>query len=200
VRRLNPACGPCSEPAPWALDPTRARGGAAQGLLERAAAAPATRGCPLFWRVYVAHELAAGRPDAARRVFLRGVHACAWAKARPQLGPLARRVAWRPSQLSAQRERGARGAALRRGVLQCIRAFASHGVSLTATIFTITRPRAAPVRAPAWHSPCAERVRDGVRECLGVDVSGIRAGAERSPRRRPRLIDAAWSRWLNIRT
>jgi len=78
---------------PCTLDPRpkrkpRARGGAAQGLRERAAAAPATRGCPLFWRVYIAHELAAGRPDAARRVFLRGVHACAWAKARPHSGAL----------------------------------------------------------------------------------------------------------------
>ncbi len=51
--------------------------------LERAATAPATRGNPLLWRVYLAHELAAGRPDAARRVFLRAVHACAWAKVRP---------------------------------------------------------------------------------------------------------------------
>ena len=54
-----------------------------QALLERAVGAPATRSSPLLWRVYVAHELAAGRPDAARRIFLRAVHACAWAKARP---------------------------------------------------------------------------------------------------------------------
>lgn len=54
-----------------------------QALLERAAGAPGTRSNPLLWRAYVAHELAAGRPDAARRVFLRAVHACAWAKARP---------------------------------------------------------------------------------------------------------------------
>ncbi|KAK9818916.1 hypothetical protein WJX81_005554, partial [Elliptochloris bilobata] len=89
-----------------------AAGHRVQALLERAVATPATRGSPLLWRVYIAHELAAGRPDAARRVFLRGVHACAWAKALWLDGLVRARGALVPREraelLEVARERGVR--------------------------------------------------------------------------------------------
>lgn len=44
-------------------------------------AAGAAGATPLVWRVYQAYELAAGRPDAAKRVFFRAVNACPWSKA-----------------------------------------------------------------------------------------------------------------------
>ncbi len=34
------------------------------------------RSCPLLWRCYVEAELSFGRPQAARRVFLRAIHEC----------------------------------------------------------------------------------------------------------------------------
>ena len=35
----------------------------------------------LLWRCYLAYELHRGRPESARRIMLRAVHACTWCKA-----------------------------------------------------------------------------------------------------------------------
>ena len=33
-----------------------------------------------MWRMYLRFEAARGRPEIARRIFLRAIHACPWAK------------------------------------------------------------------------------------------------------------------------
>lgn len=57
-----------------------------RSLLERSVStasknASATRSKVLLWRVYLAYELALGRPDSARRVYFRAINACPWSKA-----------------------------------------------------------------------------------------------------------------------
>ena len=47
-----------------------------QGMCERTLMTAAARSCPLLWRCYVEAELSFGRPQAARRVFLRAIHEC----------------------------------------------------------------------------------------------------------------------------
>jgi hypothetical protein len=54
---------------------------AVRAALERAAASPEGGACPLVWRARVRWEAARGRPDAARRAFLRAVGTCPWSKA-----------------------------------------------------------------------------------------------------------------------
>lgn len=51
-----------------------------QALFERALSAKQTQQCALLWRAYIGYELQRGRPEAARRVFLRAIHACPWCK------------------------------------------------------------------------------------------------------------------------
>lgn len=62
-----------------------------QALFERALSAKQTQQCALLWRAYIGYELSRGRPEAARRVFLRAIHACPWCK-----------VGLRPSQSTQQ--------------------------------------------------------------------------------------------------
>lgn len=38
--------------------------------------------CGLLWRASLGFELSHGRSEAARKVFLRGIHACPWSKVR----------------------------------------------------------------------------------------------------------------------
>ncbi len=52
-----------------------------QRLFERAVNHKQTRQSPLLWRCYLAYELHRGRPESARRIMLRAVHACTWCKA-----------------------------------------------------------------------------------------------------------------------
>ena len=47
-----------------------------QGMFERTLMWAGARSCPLLWRCYVEAELYFGRPQAARRVFLRAIHEC----------------------------------------------------------------------------------------------------------------------------
>ena len=54
---------------------------ALQRLFERAVNHRQTRQSPLLWRCYLAYELHRGRPESARRIMLRAVHACTWCKA-----------------------------------------------------------------------------------------------------------------------
>ena len=54
---------------------------ALQRLFERAVNHKQTRQSPLLWRCYLAYELHRGRPESARRIMLRAVHACTWCKA-----------------------------------------------------------------------------------------------------------------------
>ncbi len=51
-----------------------------QALFERAVSAKGTQQCALLWRAYIGYECARGRGEAARRVFLRAIHACPWSK------------------------------------------------------------------------------------------------------------------------
>jgi hypothetical protein len=51
-----------------------------QALFERALSAKETQQCALLWRAYIGYELSRGRPEAARRVYLRAIHACPWSK------------------------------------------------------------------------------------------------------------------------
>jgi hypothetical protein len=51
-----------------------------QALFERAVAAKGTAQCALLWRAYIGYEAGRGRAEAARRVFLRAIHACPWSK------------------------------------------------------------------------------------------------------------------------
>jgi len=51
-----------------------------QAVLERALASKAGQQCGLLWRAALGFELSRGRPEAARKVFLRGIHACPWSK------------------------------------------------------------------------------------------------------------------------
>ncbi len=51
-----------------------------QAVLERALASKGGQQCGLLWRAALGFELSRGRPEAARRVFLRGIHACPWSK------------------------------------------------------------------------------------------------------------------------
>ena len=52
-----------------------------QALFERAVSAKGTQQCALLWRAYIGYEHGRGRAEAARRVFLRAIHACPWSKA-----------------------------------------------------------------------------------------------------------------------
>ena len=54
---------------------------ALQRLFERAVNHRQTRTSPLLWRCYLAYELHRRRPENARRIMLRAVHACTWCKA-----------------------------------------------------------------------------------------------------------------------
>ena len=47
-----------------------------QGMFERTLLSREARRCVLLWRCYLAAELHHGRPQAARRVFLRAIHEC----------------------------------------------------------------------------------------------------------------------------
>lgn len=51
-----------------------------QALFERAVAGKGWGQCALLWRAYIGFEAARSRPEAARRVFLRAIHACPWSK------------------------------------------------------------------------------------------------------------------------
>ncbi len=51
-----------------------------QAVLERALASKAGQQCGLLWRASIGFELLRGRPEAARKTFLRGIHACPWSK------------------------------------------------------------------------------------------------------------------------
>ena len=51
-----------------------------QAVLERSLASKAGQQCGLLWRAALGFELSRGRPEAARKVFLRGIHACPWSK------------------------------------------------------------------------------------------------------------------------
>ena len=53
---------------------------AEQAVLERALASKGGQQCGLLWRAALGFELSRGRPEAARKVFLRGIHACPWSK------------------------------------------------------------------------------------------------------------------------
>ncbi|KAK9820400.1 hypothetical protein WJX72_009973 [[Myrmecia] bisecta] len=82
---LRAACEATSSPLLWLMaikceaplpGPHRV-----QALFEKALACKGSRACPLLWRAYLAYELARGRADAAKRVFLRAIHICPAAKA-----------------------------------------------------------------------------------------------------------------------
>ena len=45
-------------------------------MFERMLVSREARRCALLWRCYLAAELHFGRPQAARRVFLRAIHEC----------------------------------------------------------------------------------------------------------------------------
>jgi len=52
-------------------------------LIEKACASSENKSapsCPLLWRVYIAFEMEASRPEAARRVFFRAINSCPWSK------------------------------------------------------------------------------------------------------------------------
>ncbi|XP_075264337.1 uncharacterized protein LOC142356275 [Convolutriloba macropyga] len=52
------------------------------GALENCLASSSSlRSCPVLWRIYLAHHLAAGQLDHAHRVFLRAIHECPSSKA-----------------------------------------------------------------------------------------------------------------------
>ena len=51
-----------------------------QAVLERALASKSGQHCGLLWRASIGFELLRGRPEAARKTFLRGIHACPWSK------------------------------------------------------------------------------------------------------------------------
>ncbi|CAM9255005.1 unnamed protein product [Phaeothamnion confervicola] len=48
--------------------------------LERAAAHPRGRYCPLLWRCYLQSEVGRGCFARAKRVYMRAIHACPWSK------------------------------------------------------------------------------------------------------------------------
>lgn len=60
---------------------THSPGAVVQATLERAVSSDSGRACPLLWRCYLRYEAYRGRRDAARRLFLRAIAACPWAKA-----------------------------------------------------------------------------------------------------------------------
>ena len=52
----------------------------AQAVLERGLASKDGQQCGLLWRASLGFELSHGRSEAAKKVFLRGIHACPWSK------------------------------------------------------------------------------------------------------------------------